>query len=83
VDPSFSKTYYFMAQLKLKQGYYNDAITEFDKALKYGGDDLKILSGRAKAYFELGDLNNACSDWTTMNEKNSRLAREQINTYCR
>lgn len=55
--------YYAKGVLFFEEGKFDDAIENFNKALRIDGGYIDALYNRAATYFKLGNTEKACADW--------------------
>ncbi|NOY51785.1 MAG: tetratricopeptide repeat protein [Chlorobi bacterium] len=81
--------YSFRGNAFSKKEMYNDAISDFDKALSLQPKDLMDYSNWVRNYFNRGvskfyldDLNGACKDWNKALELGFGQAHDYVMEYC-
>ncbi len=81
--------YSFRGNAYSKKEMYNDAISDFDKALSLQPKDLMDYSNWVRNYFNRGvskfyldDLNGACKDWNKALELGFGQAHDYVMEYC-
>jgi tetratricopeptide (TPR) repeat protein len=77
-----SSEYSSRGDVKFQLGDYRGAIADYTKSIEESPWFLFVFERRAKANYKLGDLNNACLDWSKAGELGSSNAYDSIKKYC-
>lgn len=77
-----SSEYCSRGDVKFQLEDYRGAIADYTKSIEESPWFMFVFERRAKANYKLGDLNNACLDWSKAGELGSSNAYDSIKKYC-
>jgi tetratricopeptide (TPR) repeat protein len=81
-DPTYADPYMNKANILGMHNRFAEAIDYYDKAIALQIDNPYAYMNRAACYFELNNLEMACKDWKTAEQKGVVEAREIIQEHC-
>jgi tetratricopeptide (TPR) repeat protein len=84
INPKYFKAYINRGVIKETElNRYDDAIKDYNKAIELKPDFAMAWFNRGMCYLQLGQINNACSDWSRAANYGSNDAKKLINQWCR
>ncbi|NPA36283.1 MAG: tetratricopeptide repeat protein [Chlorobi bacterium] len=82
LDPSLPGVFSLRGIMKLSNHDFQNAISDFTKAIEYNKNDVHAYFNRAVAYFNIGMKKNACKDWQKAGDLGNYAAFKYISRYC-
>ncbi len=79
---SIGFNYLWRGECKYELGDYLGALRDFDKAEESNLDVDDLYVYRAYSFLKIGDLNNACKNFSIAGERGYVKAYDEINKYC-